>query len=139
MDQFPKKKCKYCGLMGHFPYACYQSPKRALKALKRTELKRSTKPIKKIGKLTKQWYITRATWIRKNPPPMDGRFWKCYLHIHPWCPGQVGIHNMTLDHIVSRSHAPGMRFSASNLRPACKYCNTMKGSRSIEQVKAGMV
>jgi len=66
MDRQPKKPCKHCGLMGHFAYACYQNPKRALKALKRTQLKRSTKPINKVGKTTKQWFITRATWISEQ-------------------------------------------------------------------------
>lgn len=135
MDQTPKKPCKYCGLMGHYPYACYQNPKRALKALKRTELKRSTKPINKIGKTTKQWFITRATWIRHNPPTIDGQYWECYLHIHPWCPGRVDIKTLTLDHVVSRSHDASLRFNLSNLRPACKYCNSEKGSKSLDRVK----
>jgi len=125
MDRFPKKPCKHCGLMGHFPYQCRTNPRKALKRV----------PINKIGKTTKQWFITRATWIKRNPPPIDSQFWECYLHIHPWCPGRVDIHTMTLDHVVSRSHAPGLRFNMTNLRPACRYCNNQKGSRSLEQCK----
>lgn len=142
MDRTPKKPCKHCGLMGHFSYACYQNPKRAIKALKRsaaikrTPLKRSSKPINKIGKTTKQWYITRATWIRKNPPPIEGKYWECYLHIHPWCPGRIDVAHLTLDHVVSRSRDPSLRFNLDNLKPACMACNEMKGSRSLEQVRA---
>lgn len=135
MDRTPKKPCKYCGLTGHFAYACYQNPKRALKALKRTALKRSTKPINKIGKTTKQWYITRATWIRHNPPTIEGEFWECYLRIHPWCPGRIDIKHLTLDHVVSRSRDPSLRFNLDNLKPACAYCNEAKGSRSLDIVK----
>ena len=139
MDRTPKKPCKHCGLMGHFAYACYQNPKRALKALKRTELKRSTKPINKVGKTTKQWFITRANWIRKNPPPIEGEFWECYLQIHPWCPKRVDIKHLTLDHVISRSRAPSLRFSLDNLRPACSHCNTEKGSKSLDYVKPAPV
>lgn len=137
MDRQPKKPCKHCGLMGHFPYACFHNPKRALKQLKRS-------PLNKIGKTTKQWFITRATWIRKNPPPIEGRYWECYLRIHPWCPGRlttdkdlvardVGL--LTLDHVVARTRDHSKKFALDNLKPACGYCNDMKGSKSLDQVK----
>lgn len=135
MDRQPKKPCKHCKLLGHFPYACYQNPKRKLKQLKRTALKRSTKPINKIGKQTKQWIVTRTTWIKNNPPIINNRYWLCYLQIHPWCPVRIDIDTLTLDHVVSRSRDPGLRFSQSNLKPACIYCNNKKGSKSLDQVK----
>lgn len=125
MDRTPKKPCKNCGLMGHFSYACYQNPKRALRALKRS-------PIKKVGKHTKQWYVTRATWIRKNPPPIEGTYWMCYLQIHPWCPGRIDIAHLTLDHVISRTRDPSQRFNLTNLKPACLFCNEKKGSRRVE-------
>lgn len=131
LDRFPKKPCKHCGLMGHFAYQCFTNPK---KALKRTELRRSTKPINKVGKQTKQWMITRATWIRKNPPPIEGQYWECYLQIHEWCPVRIDIHKLTLDHVVSRSRDPSLRFNLENLKPSCYYCNMEKGSRSVEAV-----
>lgn len=129
MDQRPKKACKYCKQMGHFSYACFQNPKRTLKKLKRS-------PIKKVGKYTKQWLVTRATWIRNNPPPIDDQYWVCYLQIHPWCPKQIDISRLTLDHVVSRTRDPGKRFSANNLKPACSYCNVEKGSKPIEAIKS---
>jgi len=135
MDRYPKKPCKHCNMMGHFSYACYHNPKRVLKQLKRTELKRSTKPINRVGKQTKQWLITRATWIKKHPPAIDGKYWLCYLQIHPWCPVRLDIEHLTLDHVVSRSRDASLRFSQSNLQPACIYCNGEKGSRSLDQVK----
>lgn len=125
MDRSPKKPCKYCGLLGHYSYQCYANPKKALKRVR----------IKKVGKQTKQWFITRATWIRKNPPPIDGKFWICYLRIHPSCPVQIDITQLTLDHVVSRSRDPKLRFKPSNLKPACFYCNNMKGSRDLEKLR----
>jgi len=128
MDRTPKKPCKHCGLMGHFSYSCYQNPKRTLKQLKRS-------PINKVGKQTKQWLVTRASWIRHNPPPIEGKYWMCYLGIHPWCPGRIDVAHLTLDHVVSRSRDPSKRFTADNLKPACIYCNGEKGSKSLDQVK----
>lgn len=125
IDRFPKKPCKYCGSTKHFSYMCFKSPK---------NIKRKN-GIKKDGKYAKQWTVTRATWIRNNPPTIAGKYWECYLKIHEWCPGRLTARTLTLDHVISRSHAPGLRFDASNLRPACIYCNGMKGSKSLEQVK----
>lgn len=125
MDRQPKKPCKHCGLMGHFSYQCFTNPK---KALKRTR-------INKIGKNTKQWFITRATWIKKHPPTIDGQYWECYLRIHPWCPVRLDIEHLTLDHVVSRSRDPSKRFAQDNLKPACIYCNEMKGSKNVEDLR----
>lgn len=125
MDRHPKKPCKHCHTMGHFPYQCYTNPR---KALKRT-------PVKRVGKKTKQWYMTRATWIRKNPPPVEGTYWICYLRIHPWCPVRLDIKHLTLDHVVSRTRDAKLIFNQNNLKPACIYCNGEKGSRSLDEIK----
>jgi 5-methylcytosine-specific restriction endonuclease McrA len=132
MDRTPKKPCKFCKKMGHFSYACYNNPKRKLKAIKRS-------PINKIGKTTKQWLLTRSTWIKNNPPTIDGKYWVCYLQIHPWCPVRIDIEHLTLDHVISRSRDPSLRFNADNLKPACQYCNSEKGSKSLDQVKPTLV
>lgn len=141
IDSFPKKPCKHCGLTGHFPYQCRTNPKKIIK--RATRIKPSTKPLKrtrlkKVGKHTKQWLITRATWIRRNPPPIDGKYWMCYLRIHEWCPGRIDIDHLTLDHVVSRTRDPSLRYNADNLKPCCIYCNGAKGSRSLEQVKEAL-
>lgn len=132
IDRFPKKPCKFCHDQkpNHFPYQCPVNPKVALK--RKVGLKRT--PLKKVGKQTKQWFITRATWIRKNPPDENG-YWYCYLRIHPFCPYRLTLETLTLDHVVSRSRDSKLRFTQDNLKPACYYCNEMKGSRSLDQVK----
>lgn len=137
LDRFPKKPCKFCHdpTPRHFPYACPVNPKVALK--RKVGLKRT--PIKKIGKQTKQWFMTRATWIRKNPPPIEGKYWECYLRIHPYCPGRIDLEHLTLDHVVSRSRDPSLRFNLDNLRPACMWCNTEKGSKALDYVKPNTV
>lgn len=139
LDRFPKKPCKFCGKTGHFPSGCRLNPKKAMK--RGSGMKRSR--MNKDGKQTKQWFITRATWIRKNPPDENG-YWYCYLNIHPWCPRRLTIDTdlvskevglLTIDHIVARTRDYSKRFSQDNLRPACSYCNEMKGSKSLDQVK----
>jgi 5-methylcytosine-specific restriction endonuclease McrA len=145
MDRFPKKPCKFCHdpKPNHFPYQCPINPKVALK--RKVGLKRT--PIKKIGKQTKQWFVTRATWIRKNPPDENG-YWYCYLRIHPWCPGKLTVDKdlvnydvgmLTLDHVVARTRDGTKKFTQSNLKPACGYCNEQKGSKSLDQVKGNNV
>jgi 5-methylcytosine-specific restriction endonuclease McrA len=131
VDKLPSKACKFCmnPKPTHWPYQCKVNPKVILKS----KVGKRRTPIKKIGKQTKQWFITRATWIRKNPPDENGYYY-CYLKINEWCPGKLTVKTMTLDHIVSRSHDPKLRFSLSNLKPACKYCNLQKGSRSLDQL-----
>jgi len=132
IDRFPKKTCKFCQnpKPNHFPYQCPVNPKVVLK--RKVGMKRT--PIKKIGKQTKQWFVTRATWIRKNPPDKNGN-WYCYLRIHPWCPGKLTLETLTLDHVIPRSHDPKLRFNLDNLKPACEYCNSEKGSKSLDRIK----
>lgn len=145
IDRFPKKRCKFCQdpKPNHFPYACPVNPKVILK--RKVGLKRT--PLKKIGKNTKQWFVTRATWIRKNPPDENG-YWYCYLRIHPWCTPKLvvdqekvryGVGMLTLDHVVARTRDGSKKFSQDNLRPACGFCNEMKGSQSLDKVKPGIV
>lgn len=133
LDRFPKKPCKFCHdpMPTHFPYQCLANPKVVLK--RKVGLKRT--PLKKVGKQTKQWIITRSTWIRRNPPPIDGKYWICYLQIHEWCPVRIDVAHLTLDHVVSRTRDPSKSFTQANLKPACIYCNDKKGSRSLEEVK----
>ena len=130
LDRFPKKPCKYCKKTGHFPYQCLSNPK--VIARQKTGLKRT--PIKKVGKRTQQWFDARTKWIEDNPPPIENTYWQCYLQIHPWCPVRIDVKHLTLDHVISRSSDPSLRLDPNNLRPACEYCNNMKGSRTLEQV-----
>lgn len=129
LDRYPKKPCKYCGKLGHYPYQCFKNPKKNIKQ----------NGLKQNGKYAKQWTKTRDTWIRQNPPPIDGRYWECYLRIHEWCPVRLDIKTLTVDHVVARTRDPSLRFDQSNLRPACWYCNDKKGSKSLEQVRDSML
>lgn len=131
LDRAPKKPCKFCKKLGHYPYTCPDNPK--VKQRARTGLKRTR--INPIGKHGKLWISTRHQWIKDNPPPIEGKFWLCYLRIHPYCPVRLSLETLTLDHVVPRSNDPKLRYDHDNLRPACKYCNSEKGSKSLDQVR----
>lgn len=81
------------------------------------------KPIKKVGKITKKWFETRKEWIKQNP---GNNGWHCYL-----CGKLLDINTLTLDHKLSRSRHPELRFELSNLAPACARCNYEKGSKNF--------
>lgn len=68
----------------------------------------------------------RRIWLQKNPPTFEG-YYQCAL-----CPQMVHISEVTLDHIVTRSHAPHLAYELSNLQPAHLLCNTARGSMSME-------
>ncbi len=85
--------------------------------------KHATKPLKKIGPITRKWIETRKDWIVKNPGP-----WNCYI-----CNKNLGINSMELDHIKSRSRYPELRYDLENLAPCCHTCNQEKGSLDLEQ------
>jgi 5-methylcytosine-specific restriction endonuclease McrA len=125
MDRFPKKPCKRCGNMGHFTYKCFDQP---IKTLKRSRLN-------PIGKQGQNWIEARSKWLKNNPPPIDDKYWLCYLKIHPWCPVRLDRSTITLDHVVSRTRGVSKRYDQDNLQPACKYCNQQKGSKDLDQVK----
>lgn len=85
--------------------------------------------MRKIGKVGRQWYATRQEWVEKNLP--DSGVWKC-----TYCGDELYLNMLTLDHKLSRSRRPDLRYDLDNLVPACWTCNSAKGSMSIDEYKA---
>lgn len=81
------------------------------------------KPMKRLGKVGKQWLADRAKWVKENPPNHQG-YYTCYL-----CGGQVHLDEMALDHKKSRGRHPELRSDQSNLYPTHHACNNEKGSK----------
>lgn len=75
--------------------------------------------LKRVGPITQKWIETRKFWITQNPPPYTCGI--CHLPVPP--------DEMVLDHILSRSRRPDLRFDLTNLQPAHWRCNTEKGSQ----------
>lgn len=120
------KPCKFCGSTMHTSLMCYQRPRIALKSRRKT--------MNRIGPVAAKWIETRHEWIQQNATPTGT--WKC-----TYCPRTLGVEAdpddniwlLTLDHKLSRSRHPELRYVLSNLTPSCYPCNTEKGSKDIEE------
>lgn len=115
------KTCKVCGKRAYSNYCVQHKPKKPLK---------KTKYLKRIGKVGRQWAQTRKEWIQKNLP--DKGYWECR-----YCGKKLTIDKLTLDHKLSRSRRPDLRFEHDNLVPACWECNNQKGSLSEDEFYGG--
>jgi len=112
--------CTLCDAEGHYKTFCTYRTKNGYKPHTN-------------GKYARKWLRTRKKWINTNPPNHEG-YYECYL-----CHKFITLDEMTLDHIIPRSHAPELRFEFSNLAPCCGPCNTKKGSQhnSDDAVRLG--
>lgn len=126
-----KKTCKFCGSEAHTQFYCSKRPRKALKIQRK---------LKSEGKHSSLWKATRREWILQNPPDHAGYYY-CYICSRAISKGkpEYAHGRMTLDHIKSRSRYPELRYQLSNLAPCCHWCNSDKGSLSLEEylVKKG--
>jgi 5-methylcytosine-specific restriction endonuclease McrA len=103
-----KKHCSFCDSEDHTVFYCPAKPKKA---------------INPRGKYAQRMEFVRAEWYRTHPPDHQGYYY-CYL-----CGKAITKAQTELDHVLSRSRHPELRFELSNLRPSCHECNSEKGSR----------
>ncbi len=106
-----KPHCSWCDSEDHTVFYCPIKPK---------------KPINSKGPYYEKMRIVRRKWYKNNPPDHSG-FWYCYL-----CGKAITKEEVELDHVLSRSRHPELRFEISNLKPACHTCNFDKGSREVK-------
>ena len=118
------KPCRHCSSEKHSSTFCYQAPR------KKIEIR---KALKRIGKIGTRWIETRHEWIKANPP--KDSYYTCYLKISPICLRKMTTQEMTLDHVMSRTRRPDLRFDFSNLKPCCAPCNVEKGSREVDELR----
>jgi hypothetical protein len=78
------------------------------------------------GKASQKWSRCRGDWLRTNPPDHNG-YYQCALG-----DDMVHLSEVTLDHIITRSRAPELRYVLSNLQPACEWHNYERGSMTME-------
>lgn len=118
-----ERLCKNCGKSFH-RYNSFQTICGLCVYNKNTKPR---KPLKKIGPITKKWIEARNTWIQNNPADI----YTCYI-----CRNiTITLDELTLDHVKSRSRYPELRFEQSNLKPCCRKCNEIKGSRDLSEMK----
>ncbi len=75
-----------------------------------------------MTKQEKLWLEARAEFLHNHPPNFQGYYVCTYCRV--WIPEK----EVTVDHIISRSRAPHLRYVQSNLCISCWDCNTRKGS-----------
>lgn len=109
------KPCKECGALGHTRFTCSRRPNKTLRA---------SKPMRKIGKVTKKWLQVRDKWLEVN----KAEYYVCF-----YCPRIMTRSQLTLDHKLSRSRHPELRYDWHNLVPCCTPCNEAKGSLDADE------
>ena len=77
--------------------------------------------------------IMHKKWVKDNPPDDDGT-WECYLQISSKCLKRVSKRTMTKEHVEPKVKRPDLKFDPNNIRPACSWCNKLKGSQTLEQL-----
>lgn len=113
------KECKYCGKDNHTSLMCFQKPRRRIKPIS--------------SKTASKEQQTKREWFELNPPNEKG-LWFCYLGISPMCPGWLTRSTITLEHVKSKARHPELKFEVTNLKPACSFCNEIKGSRDVDEL-----
>jgi len=106
-----KKHCSFCDSEDHTVFYCPVKPKKSLNTM---------------GLYYQRMSKVRKEWFKLNPPDHAGYYF-CAL-----CGKAITRSQTELDHILSRSRHPELRYELSNLQPSCHDCNQSKGSK--EQV-----
>lgn len=114
-----KIHCKICGSDLHYQTFCHLKKKKWLKTESKTAKTRRV--------------AMQIKWEKLNPPDADG-YWDCYLQISEKCLRRVSKYTMTKEHVQPRVKRPDLKYSVDNIRPACSWCNKLKGSQSLEQL-----
>ena len=114
--------CRKCGRS----YQRYNSLQR-LCGVCQYNASKPRKRLRRIGKVGAKWIETRREYIETHPPDSDGK-WPCYLGVAKNCLKRMTIDELTLDHMLSRTRRPDLRFDQTNLAPCCLPCNELKGS-----------
>ncbi len=124
------RACKWCGSSEHTQFYCFKKPR---KPIKRTSLKHSVKPIKKVGKRTLAWRKTSREWKQANPPDEYG-FWRCRVGgARVSDKIDDGSYMLNLCHDKSRARYPELANDLNNIFPGCQRHNKEQGSRSLDE------
>lgn len=100
----------------------YHKPHKGFKYLRQESRKTRVKRVR-----------TAAMWLGLNPPDNYG-YWECYLQISTMCPKKLNRQNLSQEHVYSKVRHPELKYVVENIKPACAFCNKMKGSRDITEL-----
>ena len=88
------------------------------------------KAINKVGKKAKKNIETSKKW-RNN---LQDKTFTCYLQISPMCPKILTKKTTTPEHRIPKSKGQQYAHDLNNIGHACIFCNSLKGSRSLESL-----
>lgn len=119
------KTCEICGARAYSD-RCFRHKER--KPLKRT-------PIKK--KPSKQYNADREFkrhYLATHPPDEHG-YYTCYLQTTEMCSIRLLPEQVTLEHVIPKGSIKGrdLRHNEDNIKIACTFCNSDKGSQDLEK------
>ncbi len=84
------------------------------------------KPLKRIGKVAKNWNSVRKEYLSKRLPDHTG-YWIC-----DDCNRYTD--SPDVDHRIKRSVAPHLRYEFSNLQLLCRPCHQRKDNGIISSI-----
>lgn len=126
-----------CNKTGHTKFNCFLKPNKPIRASvckicgasAHTSLrcsKRQNKPLK--TRPDKEWRSTKDKWFELN----QQNFYYCYLQISNACLKQMDNKSVVLDHVVPKGRGKKYKYDVNNLKPSCMFCNSKKGSQTLE-------
>ncbi len=116
---FKYRECTYCGSLYHTSLRCQKKPRRPMRQV-------AEKTLHKKQATDREWY-------QLNPPSESGT-WRCYLQLNKDCEKILTRSTIQLEHVKSKARHPELKYSVSNLKPACANCNKLKGSLDLEDL-----
>lgn len=125
-----QRMCKGCGrsiiIWNTAQTRCAKCQQARSKAKPPTPLKKSTKPIAKVGKQGKKTASAVEKWKRKQKPNDQG-YYVCYI-CGKW------VTYLRAEHMKSKARHPELRTVESNFAPVCDPCNDAKRSKDYEEM-----
>ena len=119
------RMCKDCGksiiVWSTAQTRCPKCQQARSKAKPPKPLKRSTKPIAKVGKQGKKTASAVEKWKRAQKPNDQG-YCECYI-CHKW------VTYLRAEHMLSKARHPSERTNPDNFAPVCDECNDEKRSK----------
>lgn len=130
--------CEVCGVRAYSNRCVRHKVKKPLeRAFAPPRKKPLPRPARQIAPESKKAYRARVatykSWMKANPSDEHG-YWTCYLHISQLCPVRLTRSMLTLEHVQPKVKRPDLKYDIGNIRPSCKFCNKLKGSRTPEQL-----
>jgi hypothetical protein len=121
-----EKVCSFCGSPTHTAFLCSRR-RHAWDSHRKTPLRRESKVH------NQRRSIVSRTWFIENPPDESGGY-ICYLQLSASCPTWVSKNEVTLEHVYPKKLYPELRYLTINIKPACEFCNKLKGSNRLESL-----